>query len=64
MNLLPDLVSSLKGLLSSPGDKFTAEISPTGKQIIKLNTSEIKRSAVRYPTTGKIVETIVYNSSK
>ncbi len=31
MNFLPALVSNLKNLLSKPGDKFTAEITPTGK---------------------------------
>ena len=64
MSFLPALVSNLKNLLSKPGDKFTAEITPTGKEVIKLWTSEVKHSAVRYPETGTVVETIVRRASK
>jgi hypothetical protein len=64
MSFLPAIVSNLKNLLSKPGDKFTAEITPTGKQVIKLFTGEVKHSAVRYPETGTIVETIVRRASK
>lgn len=63
MTVLPAL-SNLKSLLSKPGDKFTAEITPTGKEVIKLVTSEVKRSAIRYPKTGTVVETIVYRVPK
>lgn len=64
MSFLPAIVSNLKNLLSKPGDKLTAEITPTGKQVIKLFTGEVKHSAVRYPETGTIVETIVRRASK
>lgn len=60
MSLLPDLIRSFGGLLSKPGDKFSAEITPTGKQVVKIDTEETKRSAVRYPSTGTVVETIVH----
>ena len=61
---MPDLFRSLAGLLSKPGDKFSAEITSSGRQVTKLNTEEIKRSAVRYPSTGTIVETIVHKKKK
>ncbi len=58
---LPDLFRSItESLLKNPGDKFSAEITRTGKQVIKQSVSGIKRSAVRYPGTGTIVETIVH----
>lgn len=60
MKFLPELFQSLGGLLSKPGDKFSAEVTPTGKQVVKIATEEIKRSAVRYPETGTVVETIVH----
>ena len=46
--------------LVDPGDKFSAEITKKGRQVIKLWTKKGKRSAVRYPKTGTIVVTIVY----
>jgi len=65
MSLLPDSLHSLfSGLLSKPGDKFSAEITPTGKQVVKINTEEIKHTAVKYPSTGTIVETIVHKEKK
>ena len=64
MSFLPALATNLKSLLSKPGDKFTAEITPSGNEVIKLVTSGIKRSAVRYPKTGTVVETIVHRVSK
>lgn len=65
MSLLPKIISSIpKGLLSRPGDKLSAEITPTGKQVVKLLTSETHRTAVRYPETGTIVETIVHKVVK
>lgn len=56
---LPDILRVASGFLTRPGDKFSAEVTKSGKQVVKLVTSEIKRSAVRYPETGTIVETIV-----
>ena len=61
MSLLPQIFNSKLGkLLSSPGDKFSAEITKTGRQVLKITTDEIRRSAVRYPNTGTVVETIVH----
>lgn len=56
---LPDIFRTTGRLLTKPGDKFSAEVTKTGKQVVKIATSEIKRSAVKYPETGIIVETIV-----
>ena len=64
MSFLPALATNLKSFLSKPGDKFTAEITPNGNEVLKLVTSGVKRSAVRYPKTGTIVETIVHRASK
>ena len=65
MNMFPGLISSVTNhLLSKPGDKLIAEITPTGKEVIKLITRTTKRSAIRYPSTGTIVETIVHKVSK
>lgn len=45
--------------LSKPGDKLTAYITRTGRQVIKLSldNGKIKQSATRYPTTGTVFET-------
>lgn len=64
MSFLPDILRAAGGILQKPGDKFSAEITPSGKQVVKLFTSEVKRSAVRYPETGTIVETIVHKTRK
>lgn len=63
MSFLPVLVSNLKNLLSNPGDKLSAEITPKGNQVLKLVTSGVKHSAIRYKS-GTIVETIVHPASK
>ena len=65
MSSLPGLVSSVtRRLLSKPGDRLIAEITPTGKEVIKLITKETKRTAIRYPSTDTIVEIIVHKVSK
>lgn len=65
MSSLPSIIKSLgNGLLTKPGDKLTAEISPSGKQVIKIATDTIKKSMVRYPSTGTVVETIVHQGKK
>lgn len=46
--------------LSKPGDKFSAEITKTGNRMVKIDTEVTKRSAVKYPYTGTVVETIVH----
>ena len=52
-----------KSILSKRGDSLSARITSTGKQVLKLNISGHKRSAVRYPS-GTIVETIVHKKSR
>ncbi|MBO6116045.1 MAG: hypothetical protein J6P14_02695 [Ruminococcus sp.] len=59
MGLFP-IIKVFSALLKSPGDKFSAEVTKTGKQVVKLNTSEMKKTIVKHPT-GRIVE---YNSYK
>lgn len=45
--------------LTKPGDEFSARITPSGRQVIKisLDGGRIKQSATRYPTTGTVFET-------
>ena len=47
------------GILKQPGDKLSAEKTSSGLEVLKINTAEIKESAVRYPSTGTIVQTKV-----
>ncbi len=62
MSLLPSIFKSIgNGLLKKPGDSIFAKITPTGNQVIKISTETIKRTAIRYPSTGTIVETIVHH---
>lgn len=62
---LPSIFKSIgNGILSKPGDKLTAEITSSGRQVVKIATSGIKRSVVRYPETGTTVETIVRKISE
>ncbi len=59
MGKLLSLISNLinNGSLKNPGDKLTAEVTKTGRQVIKIRTSEEgKYSATRYKN-GTIVET-------
>ncbi len=49
------LISSMG--LQEPGDRAEAYITPTGNQVVKVNTSQESYTAVRYPTTGTIVKT-------
>ena len=62
MSFLPALLRTIgNGLLSEPGDKLSAEITSTGRQVVKVDTSKTKRSIVRYKT-GTVVETIVHRN--
>ncbi len=45
--------------LSNLGDSFSARITPTGRQVVKISKGNVKQSAVRYPS-GTVVETRVY----
>lgn len=51
--ILSRLVS---GFIRNPGDFFSAEMTPSHRQVIKLATDNIKYSATRY-SNGTIVET-------
>ena len=60
MSLLPQIFNSKLGkLLSSPGDKFSAEITKTGRQVVKITTDEIispvKNSRGEFFASGKRV---------
>ena len=64
MNNLIKLGQSLfRGFLNQPGDKIVAEVTRTGKQVIKASNTLHKVSMVRYPETGTIVKTEVYKES-
>ena len=43
----PDLFHGSMGLLNNPGDIFSAKITKSGKQVVKLHKKEYKRTAVR-----------------
>ena len=59
MNSIVNVLHSIAtNILSKPGDKLTAIVTPSQKQVLKIVTDNVKRTAVRYPT-GTIVETIV-----
>lgn len=48
-----------QGLLSQPGDDFHAYVTKTGRQVVKIKKGDgTKASATRYPTTGKVVQTL------
>ncbi len=59
---LPDIFRAVDGPLKKPGDKFSAEITKTEKQVVKIDTTETKWSVVKYPGTGTVVETIVHKT--
>ena len=61
MELLKNVLAPFrKGFLTDPGDKFTAEVTSKGLQVIKTSIRGLKRSLVRYPSTGTVVETRVW----
>ncbi len=65
MSHLPSIFPSFfDGLLNKPGDTFIAKVTKSNRHVIKLKKSGIKRSAVRYPSTGTIVETIVHRKNR
>ncbi len=64
-----DIISSFSNNgspLKKPGDKISAEITHSGRQVMKLHTENntIKHSLTRYPSTGTEVETFVRKKSK
>ena len=48
-------------IITDPGDKFEARVTPTCRQVINIKKGDVKVSAVKYPS-GRIVETRSYNS--
>lgn len=65
MKQLPGfLKETLSGFLSKPGDKFEAEVTASGKQVIKIRNSEMQQSITRYPSTGTEVITTVRKDRK
>jgi len=66
-----NLISGIKSagqlfnkFLRNPGNYIHARVTDSGRQVIKAANDEIKCSAVRYPSTGTIVETRVYKAPK
>ena len=63
-NLLANIIlNSGEDLLKKPGDKFTAEITKSGRGVAKLKTSEKKMSMTYYPSTRTRVTTITERGS-
>ena len=50
---------SILDIITNPGDKFEARVTPTLKQVINITKGDAKWSAVKYPN-GRIVETRSY----
>ncbi len=58
--IIKNAIDGLFGaFLSKPGDSFSARVTPSGRQVVKISKGDIKQSAVRYPN-GTVVETRVY----
>ena len=57
--LITRLFNSFDSLLSKPGDSFSAKVTKSGRQVIKIVSGGKKASATRYPSTGTIVQTLV-----
>ncbi len=55
--LITGLLGLFDGILSKPGDSFSAKVTPSGRQVITLEKDGKKASATRYPTTETIVTT-------
>ncbi len=52
------LLAKIFGILSKPGDKMSAEVTKTGRKVMKVHTSAGKHSVTQYPN-GTTVKTIV-----
>ncbi len=46
------------GILKKPGDKLTAEITKSGKGVIKIKTNDIHQSATLYPNGTQVITTV------
>lgn len=53
-------ISNPKDLVQKKGDFLLYTKTEKGDDVVKLHAGGIKRSAVKYKSTGKIVETTVY----
>ncbi len=63
MGLFPAIKSLFSGLLKEPGDEMSAKITPTGKQVLKIETKDMKKTIVKNPT-GSVVEYISYKDEE
>ena len=54
------LLAKIFGILTKPGDKMSAEKTKSGRNVMKIHTSERKTSFVHYPSTGTTVKTEVF----
>ena len=52
-------MKSIFDIITNPGDKFEARVTPTLKQVVNITKGDAKWSAIRYPN-GRIVETRSY----
>lgn len=57
--LIPFTFTNPFNLLKKPGDKMSAEITPTGRKVAKIKLGDVKRSKTVYPG-GRTVETLSY----
>lgn len=46
-------------IITKPGDRFEAHVTPTGRKVVNIIKDNVKFSAVKYPS-GRIVETRSY----
>ena len=53
-------IDNPKDLVQKKGDFLMYTKTEKGDDVVKLHAGGIKRSAVKYKSTGKIVETTVY----
>lgn len=49
---------SKDGILKQPGDKMSAEITKTGKAVVKIKTNELNQSATIYPSGTQVITTV------
>ena len=59
MGFLTKIFNGNNGILKSPGDSMTAKVTKTNRNVVKINTKEVKTSFTQYPS-GTIVKTEVF----
>lgn len=62
--LITGFLGLFDGILSKPGDNFSAKVTPSGLQVITIEKDGNKASATRYPSTGTIVTTTSVKKNK